>query len=116
MSRNNHIENMALEDIMVFGKHKGKTVKDVYKSEAAYLVWLRQERLAKNGQANFFNREVNTLLDMTIRESKSLRSKYVTWESQGLLKEQATVQPEAIVPAAEGAPDPAVAYSGWGAF
>ena len=29
-----------LEDVITFGKHKGKTVEDVYYEDASYLSWL----------------------------------------------------------------------------
>ena len=30
-----------LEDVITFGKHKGKTVEDVYFEDAKYLSWLK---------------------------------------------------------------------------
>lgn len=108
------LDDLALEDIMTVGKHKGKTVEAIYKEDSGYLVWFREERRTKNGQNNLFNTEVNTLLDMTIQESKSLRSKYKTWASLGLLNGSTvpTPAPVEITPA----PEPAVEYAAWGAF
>lgn len=109
------LENLALEDIMTVGKHKGKTVEQIYKEDSGYLVWFREERRTKNGQLNMFNKEVNTLLDMTIRESKSLRAKYKTWADLGLLDAmEAPDAPKRSEP--EPAVEPAVAYEVWGAF
>ncbi|MDY7537533.1 hypothetical protein RGU72_04610 [Undibacterium sp. 5I1] len=71
---------LKLTDTLDFGKHKGSKIEDVYKADAGYLVWLRQERHSKNGETKFFASEMHILLDDCIRNSKSLRSKYSVWE------------------------------------
>jgi hypothetical protein len=109
------LDNLALEDVMTVGKWKGKTVETIYKEDSGYLVWFREERRTKNGQNTMFNLEINTLLDMTIKESKSLRSKYKTWEALGLLTPQALAPTTPAMPP-EPVLEPAVDYSGWGAF
>jgi|GEM_PF-3440456 len=106
------IEHIGLEDVITFGRHKGKTIETVYKEDSGYLVWLREERRTKNVQTNFFNAEVNTLLDMTIQESKSLRAKYKTWQSLGLMTQAGEGVSHVPPPPAE----PTIAYEAWGVF
>lgn len=75
---------LTLNDKIVFGKHRGKTVEQVYNDDAGYLVWLRST--AANDQTNpnrrLFSNEVNLLLDDVIRNSASLRKKYEIWGAQ----------------------------------
>lgn len=35
--------NLTLDDMITFGKYKGKSVGKVYEEDVGYLVWLRQE-------------------------------------------------------------------------
>lgn len=114
----NILENLELTDIITFGKYKKRIVEDIYKDDCGYLVWLREERRTKNGQSNFFSDEVNTLLDMTIQESKPLKAKYKTWQALGLFDKPNTESSGKTPPWEEDAPteERAVEYTAWGAF
>lgn len=103
--------SLQLEDRLPFGKYKGQTVQEIYKKDSGYLVWMRETRKKENGDSKFFSFEVSQLLDMTIMDSKTLKSKYKPWE---LTKEQVEVAVASI--AAEEA-ELEVAYADkWGAF
>lgn len=104
--------NLGLEDIMTIGKHKGKSIVDTYKEDSGWLVWLRNERWAKNSDPNMFNTEVNTLLDMTIEDSVSLRRKYKTWSELNLY----TAVPNTELVTSKPTVDPVIEYNAWGAF
>jgi uncharacterized protein (DUF3820 family) len=71
---------LTLTDKMPFGKYKSQTVEEIFKTDAGYLVWLRDERKKSNQDVRFFSKEVLALLDMTIRESKPLSKKYQPWD------------------------------------
>lgn len=70
---------LSLTSLMPFGKYKGQTVEEIYKADAGYLVWLREEK-KKQSHMHFFSKEVSALLDMTIRASKPLSRKYKPWD------------------------------------
>lgn len=104
--------SLGLSDTMPFGKkHKGKTIEEIYKQDAGYLLWLRDVRKKDNGDAVFFNTEVLTLLDETLLKDKNLRSKHTSWGNT-MLPQGPVTAPAAEVPATTE-----FAYAdSWGAF
>jgi uncharacterized protein (DUF3820 family) len=104
------ISNVELKDTVTFGKYKGKTFEEVYKLDAAYLVWLRQEK-ANAGDRTYFAQEVHVVLDHAIKISRDLRTKYKPF---GVVLPET---PAVAEPEPEPIPEPAVAYAeNWGAF
>lgn len=77
-------KNMGLDDIMPFGKYKGKSFEDIYKLDVGYLVWLRHTRKSQNGDGAFFSHELHILLDDAIDKDKGLRKKYEKWNVAAL--------------------------------
>lgn len=102
--------DLELTNTMPIGKYKSRTIEDIYKEDAAYLVWLRNARKEQNQDSRFFSREVSALLDMTIRESKQLQSKFRPWDLP--------IDQSVVSFATAGTPAPAQeeAYCGWGQF
>jgi hypothetical protein len=104
--------SLGLTDTMPFGKkHKGKTIEDIYKVDAGYLLWLRDKRKEDQGDAVFFNPEVLTLLDETLLKDKNLASKHKSWGNTMLPQGPVTAPAAAVEASTE------FAYAGsWGAF
>ena len=71
------MSNLGLLDKLPFGKYKGQVIQDVYRGDAAYLVWMRNAKVIE--QPTFFAAEMHPLLDDTIKKSKSLKGKYKLW-------------------------------------
>ena len=108
--------NLTLDDMITFGKYKGKSVGKVYEEDVGYLVWLRQERKNQNADERFFAPELHILLDDAIKNSKSLRAKYKPWNVNpaALAAIQETAEPTEPPPQRMA---PEMAYSAaWGAF
>lgn len=104
--------SLGLNDTMPFGKkHKGKKIEDIYKQDAGYLLWLRDQRKKEQGDAEFFNKEVLTLLDETLLKDKYLRTKHQSWGNTMLPQGPVTAPVAAVEPTTE------FAYAdSWGAF
>ena len=49
------MNRLKLKDILAFGKHKGKTIKEILDIDAQYLVWLHQET-EHQLQSNIYNK------------------------------------------------------------
>lgn len=104
------ISNVELKDTVTFGKYKGKTFEEVYKLDAPYLVWLRQQK-ADGNDRTYFAQEVHIVLDHAIKISSELRKKYKPF---GVV---IPVTPAPAAPEPELTPEPEVAYAeNWGAF
>lgn len=103
--------SLGLVDTMPFGKkHKGKTIEAIYKEDASYLLWLRDQR-KKDGDAEFFDREVLTLLDETLLKDKYLKTKHQSWGNTMLPQGPVTAPAAAVEASTE------FAYAdSWGAF
>lgn len=105
------ISNVELADTVTFGKYKGKTFEEVYKLDAPYLVWLRQEK-ANTGDRTYFAQEVHVVLDHAIKISSDLRKKFTPF---GVV--ETLLHPTPAAPEPELIPEPEVAYAeNWGAF
>lgn len=72
---------LGLKDVVVFGKHKGKTVKQILhdESDAGWLLWIRLEK-HKQGET-MFDAEVNGLLNKVISSDKGRWGKFRVKES-----------------------------------
>lgn len=71
--------SVELTDILPFGKHKGKTVEQIFKEDAGYLCWLRDKRLKDNAQNDYFHDEVLIALDAAIKEDGYLKKRHAIW-------------------------------------
>jgi hypothetical protein len=70
----------GLSDVMAFGKHKGRMIKDILSEEATYLLWLR-DNIAKTKRQAFFDDVVNRKLDgwLVSRASAKQRRDFANW-------------------------------------
>lgn len=98
--------NLSLMDTLPFGKHKGKTIKEVLSQAPSYLVWLRETRRKENADIRFFSEGVSMLLDDEIRGNPSLQKNYKPWREANVQPVQVTEQ-ETFVEHA---------YTEWGQF
>lgn len=101
---------LGLKDVVVFGKHKGKTVKQILldESDAGWLLWIRLEK-HKQGET-MFDAEVNGLLNKVISSDKGRWGKF-------RVKESAAPGTIPIAGITTPAPDRSEAYDEkWGAF
>lgn len=69
----------GLNDTLTFGKHKGKTLKDVLAAEAHWACWLREEK-KKSGQPTPFTKEAHDAIDAEILKSRNLKKQYRLWK------------------------------------
>lgn len=82
-------------DKMAFGKHKGKTIAELLKSDPRYLLWLREERNKNNGD-DFFSAGIDSLIakangkpPMRVRiDKKALESPRVLQEQFRILENE----------------------------
>ncbi len=65
-------------DVIRFGRHKGKTVAEVLNTDPSWLDWLRNER-RNSGQGNSFSIEVHAALNELIQK-KRIKSKFPKWD------------------------------------
>jgi hypothetical protein len=109
---------LGLTDTLPFGKYKGRTIEDIYKVNAGYLMWLRDAKAEPEPQENgvtqppnreFFDVEVLTLLNATIANDPKAYPKHRVWDDVGKLPEP---DDEPSAPALK----PADLYNQWGAF
>lgn len=73
--------SIGINDTFTFGKYKGRTFANVMTNDpdgAHWCCWLREEK-KKSGQPRAFNKEANDVIDVAIRNSKTLRKKYQVW-------------------------------------
>lgn len=68
----------GVNDVLTFGKHKGKTLKDVLATEAHWACWLREEK-KKSGQPTPFTKEAHDAIDACIKSSRTLKKQYAVW-------------------------------------
>lgn len=69
---------LSMSDVMVIGRHKGQTVRDVMEKSPTYLMWWREEAKRK-GQPDPFTPEVHKELNSIITNNKNVQFKFKTW-------------------------------------
>lgn len=113
--------SLGINDTFPFGKFKGHKVSDVLLSDPGYCCWLREEK--KNaGQPRAFDKDANDVIDVAIRQSKSLSKKYKPWgaadaDLEAILKNRTEQDEAAAAVALDTFEQRQVAYSGeWGAW
>ncbi|MPQ56348.1 hypothetical protein [Duganella sp. FT27W] len=109
------MSDIGLENTLPWGKYKGQKVAEIFKKDAAYLCWLREQRKKESSDTKFFAREVHLLLDAAIDSEKSLRFHYTSWGTN-LVAEHEVAQDMARQRAERAAIDAACYDESWGMF
>ena len=102
--------SLGLNDVLTFGAHKGKKLEDIYELDCSYLCWLRNARRDDNGDHQFFDLELNALLDATIRDDANLQRRFKPWAAE------IQWDPTKPVDASSEISDGADEYDEWGTF
>lgn len=118
----------SFDDKLNFGKYKGKTIREVLRTDPGWLCWIRDEVLSTKRQA-FLADDVSADLDVWLSTLEGLRrskGKFRNWTANppdfaamnrevSLIIEEAAVATEAVMAQAQ-----AVSFAGygdeWGAF
>lgn len=67
---------LSIDDKLQFGRNKGKTVREILKTDPGWLRWIRDEKM-KVGE-NFFTEDVDKLLHQHLRASKDKGGSYLS--------------------------------------
>ncbi len=74
--------SLGINDVLPFGKYKGRPVHEVVLDDPNWCCWIREEK-KKAGQPKMWSVEVNNILDVAIDNDKKLK-RYPKWSDKSV--------------------------------